>query len=379
MKRFFLFSFMIIIYMSLSACGKKENNLTINTYSSSAGFLTHTSNIAESENGFYILSGKNSSDKFITYLDKKTNESTVLCSKINCDHSIDDVPSDCDSYIGSVLAGSLNFYNGYVYYIGYDTSNYECNMYRISASGSEHEMICKLGKTPDNSNDYYSYVITDKYVIYSESISNSNKKNTAVLRIYDLKNKSVDTLYSFEDNNAKIFDLKVTSEVIYFRQANSDGFFDSKLYAFNVKERIADLVADKVCSYSLKNEKTTVYWKSYDGIYENDIDNKSVEKIYSSDEDTMIGFLASSGEDLYIYNFSNGAYKQETGIFIGILKDNEIVSKVYVKGEQFLMPLYIGKDRIITAIFDTDGRNIGYCLTGDKSIDADIINCGITY
>jgi hypothetical protein len=240
-------------------------------------------------------------------------------------------------------------------------------------------MICKLGNAPDNSNEYYSYVITDNYIIYSESIGNSDEKNTSELKLYDLKNKNVNTIYSYEDYNAKIFDLKVTKEAVYFRQANSDGFFDSKLYAFNVKEHIVDLAADKVCSYSLENEKTIVYWKSYDGIYVNNTDTKEAEKIYDSDEDTMLGFLASAGENCYVYNLSNGSYKQDTDVFVGIVKDNEIVSKLYVKGTQFLMPLYIGKDRVISAVFGKDGRSIGYCFIENEIIAADVINSEIVY
>ena len=35
----------------------------------------------------------------------------VLCSKINCNHSLEKVPADCDSYVGSVLKESLTQYS----------------------------------------------------------------------------------------------------------------------------------------------------------------------------------------------------------------------------------------------------------------------------
>jgi hypothetical protein len=365
--------------LTLLSCGRKNNDIIINNYSNANGFLSQTSDVAESENGYYILSGKNGSEKFISYIDKSSDEVTVLCSKINCSHSLDNVPTDCNSYVGSVVSGSLNFYDGYVYYIDYESNNYECALRRLSANGSEHEMICKLGKAPDNSNEYYSYAVTDKYIIYSESIGNSDKKNNSELKIYDLKNKTVNTIYSYEDYNAKIFDLKVAEGFIYFRQANSDGFFESKLFAFNVKEQNADLVAEKVCSYSLENENTIVYWKSFDGIYVNNIDTKEAAKIYNSDEDTMLGFLACVDESVYVYNFSNGSYKQDTDVFVGILKDNEIVSKIYLSENQFLMPVYIGRDRVISAVFGKDGRSIAYCHIENKLIDTNIINTGIEY
>ncbi len=381
MKRNIIFFLMIVMGITLCSCGKKESstNIDISTYSDSNGFFTQTSDIVENQNGYYILSGKDNSDKYIVFLDKSSNESMVLCSKINCNHSLEKVPTDCDSYVGSVLKESLNYYDGYIYYIGYDTNNYECSLYRISASGSEHEMICKLGKAPENSNEYYSYVITDNYVIYSESIGNSDKKNTAVLKLYNLKSKATETLYSYEDNNAKIFDLKITGENILFRQANSDGLFESKLYSYDVKKHAAELISDKVCSYALRNDKNIIYWKSYDGIYENSVESKENVKLYSSNDDTMLGFIACSNEKCYVYNFSNGAYKQGTDVFIGILDKDEISSKIYVKREKLIMPLYMGSDRVIMSLFDKSGRGIGYSLTNDDSIDTNIINCDIAY
>lgn len=371
MKKTILFFCVIIMYINLAACGKKEKEITIDTYSRSNRFWTWGNEIVENENGYYILSGMRHTDKFITYLDKATNEATILCSKINCNHSFEEVPRDCDAYVGNVLLGSLNYYNGYIYYIGYNTGTYGCVLYRISESGSEHEKVCELNSVPDNSNSYYSYVITDKYVIYSESITMMDKKNTAYLKLYDFKDKSVETLYSYEEINAEIYDVRVTKDFIFFMQNGS------KLYAFNVKDRSVDLIADSVCSYSLKDEKKLVYWKSYDGIYEKDIENKTEIKLYSSDDDTMMGSLTVVGDTCFVFNVGNLSYKEDTDYFIGVLKDNEIVSRRYCKRDKYFLPLYVGSDRVFTRLFGEDGSYIGYSLNGDKSIDADIINSGI--
>jgi hypothetical protein len=43
------------------------------------------------------------------------------------------------------------------------------------------------------------------------------------------------------------------------------------------------------------------------------------------------------------------------------------------------MPVYIGRDRVISAVFGKDGRSIAYCHIENKLIDTNIINTGIEY
>lgn len=378
MRKILLSILGIAFSVMLIGCGKARSDIVINDYCNSNGFLTQTSDIAESENGYFFLSGK-AEEKHIQYIDKKTNETMVLCSKINCSHSDDSVPKDCDSYVGEALVGSLNYYKGYIYYIDYDADSYKCTLYRVSVSGSEHKKVCVLGNAPDNSNSYYSYVLTDNYVIYSESIGTIEKKNTSTLKIYDLNNKSFNVIYSYNDNNPKIFDLKVTKDYIFFRQASNAELFDSQLFAYDINDDSVNLIMDNICSYSMMDENTVVYWKSYDGVYEKKIDTGEITKLFDSDENTMLGYLAVAGNECYMYNFSNGSYKKDTSIFIGVLRENEIVSPVYVKDGAYIMPLYIGQDRIIVAVYGKEGRSIGYCMTENENIDSDIINCNILY
>ena len=70
MKRNIIFFLMIVMGITLCSCGKKESstNIDISTYSDSNGFFTQTSDIVENQNGYYILSGKDNSDKYIVFL-----------------------------------------------------------------------------------------------------------------------------------------------------------------------------------------------------------------------------------------------------------------------------------------------------------------------
>lgn len=123
---------------------------------------------------------------------------------------------------------------------------------------------------------------------------------------------------------------------------------------------------EDTCSYGIIDEHTIVYWRSYDGIYKRNIDTMTDVKIYASDEDTQVGFLANSGDDVYVYNFSNSGSK----IFIGIIDNGELVSKTYANdGGSYMRYVYVGTDRVIASLYQQEGIYYGYCMTRDKSIE----------
>lgn len=356
----------------LASCGKKNKEITISSYDNTNGFITQTSEIAESEKGYYVLSGRKTSDRFITFLDKETNEEVVLCSKINCNHTIYEVPKECDSYVGNVMLGSIHYYAGYIYYIVRDDSTYGCAIMRISENGSEHEMVCKLSPAPENASDYYSYVVTDKYVIYSESIYKLNKKNTAKIKLFDREDKTVEDIHSYEDYYAQLFDLKMDGDYLIFRQADSN-VLESQLYALNIITGKCELISEKICSYTLKDGKV-VYWKACDGIYEYDINSKKASSIYNSDNDTMYGFIASTDTNYYVFNMPNTRYNEDSKDFVGILKDKKIISKLYIKGElNTVIPLYIGSDRVLMKVFGNNTFSLGYSFVQNDNINKEIV------
>lgn len=377
MKRLRILIMLLIVISTLTACGKNNNEpISVNSYSNKDGFINFSSDIAESEKGYYILSGS-IGDRFITYVDKKSGKSTVLCSNINCTHTMERVPSDCDSYVGLVLPESLNYYNGYIYYIGYEAETYKCSLNRILSDGTEHEKVCELGVAPDISNAYYSYVVTDSYIFYSESIGVSSEKNTATLKKYSFANKSADIIYSYQDNSAKIFDLKMCEDNIYFRQVGDGQLLATDLYEFSLSNNKKNKIAENVCSYTLKQNEKLAYWKVYDGIYERILATEDEEKIFNSDEDTMLGFIASSGDEYYIYNISNKKYKKDTEVYIGRLEKGNIETPLYENRNDYIKPLYVGSDRIFVDIYNNDGKFCGYSDIKDGKVSMDVINVGI--
>ena len=108
---------------------------------------------------------------------------------------------------------------------------------------------------------------------------------------------------------------------------------------------------------------------------ENIVENE--EKIFTCDEDTMLGFIASSNSDYYLYNMINTSYKKDTDIYIGNIKEGRIITKLYVNKEDYMMPLYVGSDKLIVDVYGKDGRYCGYSEIDNGQLSDEIINMGI--
>ena len=367
MKKINIILALLTISLMLAACGKNGvEAVNINSYSNKNGFLNFSSDVAESPEGYYVLSKDLRNGNFLTYIDKEKDKSTILCSKINCAHTFEKVPDDCDAYLGTVLQGSLNYY-------------------KVSFDGSEHEKIFDLGTAPDMSNIYYSYVVTDSCVFYSAAIGVSGEKNAAKLNRYIFDNSKIETVYNYEGDKAEIFDLKMCKDKVFFRQSVGNERLKSELYEWDIAGQRANKIAEGICSYTLKADEKLAYWKAFDGIYEipmttgNTAENivENEEKIFTCDEDTMLGFIASSNSDYYLYNMINTSYKKDTDIYIGNIKEGRIITKLYVNKEDYMMPLYVGSDKLIVDVYGKYGRYCGYSEIDNGQLSDEIINMGI--
>ena len=341
MKKINIILALLTISLMLAACGKNGvEAVNINSYSNKNGFLNFSSDVAESPEGYYVLSKDLRNGNFLTYIDKEKDKSTILCSKINCAHTFEKVPDDCDAY---------------------------------------------LGTAPDMSNIYYSYVVTDSCVFYSAAIGVSGEKNAAKLNRYVFDNSKIETVYNYEGDKAEIFDLKMCKDKVFFRQSVGNERLKSELYEWDIAGQRANKIAEGICSYTLKADEKLAYWKAFDGIYEiamtagNTAENiaGNEEKIFTCDEDTMLGFIASSNSDYYLYNIINTSYKKDTDIYIGNIKEGRIITKLYVNKEDYMLPLYVGSDKLIVDVYGKDGRYCGYSEIDNGQLSDEIINMGI--
>lgn len=384
--------YLVIIIMSflctcMMACDNINTNkddeiklrtepIVIGSHSSNNGILHRESDIVEAPEGYYMLSNKSISNQFIAYLDKDTNQTTVLCSKINCSHTITNVPSDCDARIGSTLPRTLVYYEGYLYYIGYNDSG-KCTMCRVSSDGLEHEVICELGVVPDCASGYYSYIVTDRYIIYSESIGVSGQENTATINLYDIKTKNVDILYSYKANYGKISDLKTDGKYLYFRKVIGDGgIMSSELYKLDMENMICSFIDGEVCSYTINAVGVIAYWKVTEGAYEYNSSTESKRNICASDTGTENWLICCSNGQYYVYNFG---CRNKSEQFIGVIESGNIINKFYYSGHNERITDFtgIGEDRILLRTVTESGMYFSYSYINDGIIDNAIVRADI--
>jgi len=378
-KKLFAGALSLVMLFSLAACSvnKKQNdviNYNNTNITEKNGIFMLGSEVAESDDGYYFCArNENLSKYFIAYLDKKTNESMPLCSKINCSHSLEDVDEECDAYIdGSVIIGSLFYYDGFLYYINRNTTNYMCSLCRISSDGSEHEWICDLVETPDNGNDYFSYVVYEDYVYCSSSVVNMDNNNTAIIEKINLADKSKETIYSYTAKETEIEELSFYDNKLVFRLSENYDSLASDLYYYDLNKKECKKIDNDVCSY-IYVDNNLIYWVCNDGIYESsfDVDKK---KIYEITDNTRLGSLVYNGQNIYALNL----YDNTTdNIFIARLEKGELMDEFYCFKEETYIPIYLGNDRIIVETYTPEGIYYAFLLLDEEGKIKDIVRTDI--
>lgn len=356
-KKILAIILIFIININVTACSvseKKVDNLNYNNtnITEKNGIFMLGSNVAESDDGYYFCARNEELTKyFIAYLDKKTNESMPLCSKINCSHSLEDVDEDCDAYIDEeVITGSLFYYDGFLYYINRSTTNYMCSLCRISSDGSEHEWICDLVETPDNSNDYFSYVVYEDYAYCSSSVINMDNNNTTIIEKINLADKSKETIYSYTAKETQIEELSFYDNKLVFRLSENYDLLTSDLYYYDLNKKECKKIDDDVCSY-IYVDNNLIYWVCNDGIYESSFDGDK-KKIYEISDNTRLGSLVYNGQNIYALNL----YDNTTdNIFIARLEKGELMDEFYCFKEEIYIPIYLGNDRIFVKTYTPEG------------------------
>ncbi len=367
---------MVLLGISLVGCSKnKTEKIEVNAYSDSSGYISQTTRAIEGKNGFYFISTK-FGKSYIEYMDPNYDEVHILCSKINCEHLSHEgvILDDCDANIGSVLYNSLNYFENYLYYIGRDSASYLCSLYKVSSDGSEHIKVCDLGITPDESNIYFSYVVTDNYIFYTQSIGSENVKNDASLIKVDIKDRSKEVLYHYEDMYAALFDLKISNNHLFFRKSSNNNLQYSQLCKFRLADRKVDSIVDNICSYTIKADKLT-YWKVEDGIYVSDIDGNNKSKIFISDKNTMLGNIANMGENYYFENIANTSFDATSENISGELIQDKLQSIIQLKQEeQMILPLYVARDRVLVEVWKKGGGHYkGYYKIQEGILDNNVV------
>ena len=171
-----------------------SNNMTCYTnYLISGGMMT------ESENGYYYIIKKDNC-RNIMFFDKTLGKSTVLCNSPNCTHDTE----ECSAFLDASLNPSIQYYGGYIYYIGKDKEQNKY-LYQMSPTGTERKklfMLCSADEGYEckiwlNNDTLIYYIMNNKntaFKIYSIDMKTNLKKEVA-----DLDGQHIGDIKFFDD------------------------------------------------------------------------------------------------------------------------------------------------------------------------------------
>ena len=144
-------------------------------------YLNLYSNCAKTNDGYYFISNNH-----LYFFDSKTHNTTIVCSKINCEHNND----KCTSYfpIFSFFPIQLSYYNNAIYILGWETegANIHHNyIYQISLDNFKRKKVVYTGSSNGLTNTIF---LIHRGNAYYTTASNTMNNRTAVLYCKQLGN-----------------------------------------------------------------------------------------------------------------------------------------------------------------------------------------------
>ncbi len=278
-------------------------------------YINENSNLAVGPDGYYSLDLMSS--KYLTYIDKASARETYLCSRPDCPH-VDEsgyhILETCDAYVGSAVARSIVYHNGYVYVLKYDPESYNVTLVKISADGSVHEDLMVVGQAPDQGS-YYQYVFLDDdtIVMTYKPTNDSAEESMASLERIDLNRKEKTAVYTYTGKGASLGYLKVVGQEVFFIQMTKLEDDDvCQLMKWNAMDGQVQTVLDKnMVFYTIASDGKLFYYMPREGLYRYNLNTREDKLVRECDEDTMYALLACDGNYVYLDNFHNRFYYDE--------------------------------------------------------------------
>jgi len=253
-KRILMILFAVTLALSLTSCGSSNNNDNANTKTSEDANLPSAGNEAssssgtdfqknmaqtqvsfnypcESEDGYYFVG----SNGYVYYIDKATENTTILCGKPECSH--DD--EDCNAYAGT----ALTYYDGKLYYFS-DSGSSWTQVYSMNLDGTDHTLVQTLDI--DSAGDsYVGYaepiihrgVVYFLYsaVLYAVPLGADASEATAIYGETTEAETSGGAVISL--GNEQDYTLWADQETIYFMTnvQQTDGTWKDTLFAYDTQ------------------------------------------------------------------------------------------------------------------------------------------------
>lgn len=309
------FIIIILILFSISICtliGCKNKELTQNYYINGKDYQYmyftqgFTSNIAESKNGYYFLSGQ-----YLYYADKKTMKPVILCNKPNCLHDKETDPTkitNCDAFVGTLQEQFLAYYDGSLYTLStiYKEKPIKYELIKLSEDGTNRKSILQFDSLPS------SIVIHRGKVYYSIVNYDKNQKSNCKMYEFNLDkvNSKSNEIYVCKLDNGNVQDLYCYGNSLFFREYSNSKPIDRCIRYDLITKKINRLfTTDDNSSAVYAVFKNKIYYSlatqdssgniNEGNYYVCDLDGKNSKEAFGTN---YIDTVLSDQHSLYIYD-----------------------------------------------------------------------------
>ncbi len=324
MKRNCSFIILLIFIFGCWGCGENKTNKTFEIGASSedsqAYWNIYNHQVTSGENGYYYVelitnkSNAMNNGMYIYYMDKRSEEVTLLCNKPECDHN----NIECNAYLPLGYGyNQIYYYKGNIYVYRYHSDDGLVYLVQISEDGSQRKELFDIG-IGENTNESKPYCLTfydDSVYIYVRQGGVSGIDNvTATIRRRSLDGKEDENIYEHTSIGAQVYGVKNYGNKIFFlveEQTRPDKnsreiiFKRQGLFAYDCNTKNTEnIIEGDICDYTIDTSNNVMYYYIVnDGLYKQKLSEKKPEKIYKfEDGKTNICQLSFDGKYVYMNN-----------------------------------------------------------------------------
>lgn len=276
----------------LTGCTGKKDASTLHNKEFQKNFNNgnyYFHNMCESDTGYYaLLNG------FLFYIEKDSLENTVVCGKIECNHS----DTNCNGYIGSEC-NILN-YDDKIYYS--TTPSNSVNVYQMDLDGTNRKKYYTIPNSDDLTTVCY-ILHRDHFFYVGEGVFVDIKTTPSFATAGE---------YSIDDNPMGVYSLWADDNYVYMESYNSD--YQQVFYRYDFESKQFELIW-KVPDPSIVGEWATAgigingwyitnnvlyYYLSGNGVWKTDLISGTTKCLFEISDKSLSGYASFDEARIYI-------------------------------------------------------------------------------
>lgn len=365
MKKLLSVLLLIIVFSSLSACGKRENSQpvsddptnginnglksneygdTVTDYGTQACEKT-SFEIGKDDQPFFIsktgMNISNGSGEYtfynntLYYYDNKVQKAVIACGKPDCQHitNVDEGESDCNAFFPNSI---FYFDKGYAYYNdniymlgrGSDSDN-SVSLYKISSDASKREEVLKLFETSDI-NNIGVFTIHRKYAFWSLN----TQKGTQLFRM-NLDDKKVEQVFRENDNGVFITRFIGAGDYLYFSYsyATDESYdnWDGYICRLNIHSGQTKKIINTTGCYTVMNNK--IYYFDSNKFFQCELNGENNSNFIDAPDDSWL--IVGDTKYLYLTNWDNEITDSSSYKIFVVSTDGKIIDTIPISDCEF--------------------------------------------